>query len=283
VKKIFDLYTNKNWGYSRICQELNRNIDQYPTKKGATWAYSTIKQVLDNPIYVGMIRWGVRKDWAKKRRKGITEDYVLAKGKHQAIINDELWDKTRQKRELVGKTPEKKSNFKYLLSGLAKCPQCGSAMVAQRSTRKNKDGSKVTYRYYSCSKWNSHKGDVCKPNSIKAELLEEQVITNIKTFINSPSVIDKLVKDFGDKKNSSEIQNNIDNISKNIKKLKAKEDKYYTLLVDEIKLKKLKEDIILDKIECISKEIESLEVTLRSYTIQLENINKNKLNVSVKN
>lgn len=278
VRKIFDLYTNKNWGYSRICQELNRNIEKYPTKKGATWAYATIKQVLDNPVYIGMMRWGVRKDWAKKRRKGTTDDYVLEKGKQKAIISEELWQKTRQKRELVGKTPEKKNNFKYLLSGLARCPVCGSAMVAQRSTRKNKDGSKVTYRYYSCSRWNSHKGDVCKPNSIKAELLEEQVINNLKEFIHSPSVVDKLVKDFGNKNNSIEIENNIENISKRIKRLKADEDKYYKYLVNDEMLKTFKESKLKELVDNINKESEELEQELNNYKIKLENIKKNNIN-----
>lgn len=278
VRKIFDLYTNQNWGYSRICQELNRNIEQYPTKKGATWAYATIKQVLDNPLYVGMMRWGVRKDWAKKRRRGTTEDYVLEKGIHEAIISEDLWERTRQKRELIGKTPVKKTNFKYLLSGLAKCPVCGSAMVAQRSTRKNKDGSKVTYRYYSCSRWNSHKGDVCKPNSIKAELLEEQVIATIIDFVNSPNVIEKLIKNFGNNDNSTEIKNNIESITRKIKKLKTDENKYYTYLVDEEKLKKLNADKIADIIKNITNEIETLEGQLINFNRQLESINNNRIN-----
>lgn len=278
VRKIFDLYTNKNWGYSRICQELNRNIEQYPTKKGSTWAYSTVKYVLDNPVYVGMIRWGVRKDWAKKRRRGLTDDYVLEKGKHEPIIGEDLWQRTREKRDLIGKTPVKKTNFKYLLSGLPKCPDCGSAMVAQRSTRKNKDGTKVTYRYYSCSRWNSHKGDVCKPNSIKSEPLEEQVISKIKEFIYSDGIIDRIVKDLGSKNNSAEIQKNIDNITKRIKKLKNDEDKYYKYLIDDEMLKIYKESKIRELVSGINRELDKLEKELINYKTQLENINKKNIN-----
>lgn len=62
VKTIFDLYTNKGWGYSKICGYLNTRLEEHPTKRGSSWSYQTIKGVLDNPVYISKIRWDVRKD-----------------------------------------------------------------------------------------------------------------------------------------------------------------------------------------------------------------------------
>lgn len=88
VKLIFDLYANKGWGYSKICQFLNRNLNEYATKNNKSWSYATVKQVLDNPVYAGYIRWGKQQNWSKERRKGTTEDYVLVRGNHDPIITD---------------------------------------------------------------------------------------------------------------------------------------------------------------------------------------------------
>lgn len=278
VSLIFDLYTNKGWGYSKICQHLNRNLDEHPTKKGNTWAYSTIKQVLDNPTYAGKIRWGVREDWNKKRRKGITEDFILADGQHQAVISDELWQRTQIKRKEVGKTPEKLKNMHYLLSGLAKCPECGSAMVSHRTYRKKKSGEQVYYRYYSCSKWNTHKGEVCHPNSVKADILEEQVIKEIKTFVNNPNIISEINKRIGKANDTNRIEMQIKNLEKEIQKLKSSETKYYQLLTDEGKMKILSEEKVLEMIKANKEKMEIVLNEETEYRNKLQVIKEHKLN-----
>jgi site-specific DNA recombinase len=55
--------------------------------------------VLDNPTYAGYIRWGKQQDWSKKRRAGTTDDYVLVRGRHEAIISEELWQRTQELRK----------------------------------------------------------------------------------------------------------------------------------------------------------------------------------------
>lgn len=237
VKLIFDLYVNKDWGYSKICQLLNKNLEKHSTKKGKPWAYSTVKQVLDNPTYAGLIRWGKQENWNTKRRQGTTTDYILEKGIHEAIIDIDLWDRTRAKRKEVGKTPERLKHFTYLLSGLAKCPECGSAMVAARAHKKDKDGNKKFYRYYNCSYWNTHKGGTCHPNSVKAEALEEQVIQKVRDFINTPNIVEELAKRMGEKINTKEVQQEIKEKEKQFKKLKSSQDTYYGYLDNEEKKK----------------------------------------------
>ncbi|MDT8719524.1 recombinase family protein [Clostridium sp. 19966] len=288
VKTIFNLYTNENWGYSKICQFLNRNLDKYATKKGSTWAYATIKQVLDNPIFAGYIRWGVREDWAKKRRKGINKEVPLEKGLHKAIIDEDLWERTQAKRKLVGKTPTKLSNYTYMLSGLPRCPECGSAMVSQRSTRTNKkSGEKVTYRYYACSKWNSHKGDVCHPNAVRAEELEKQVSDKIIEFINSSDIARILEKEMKKESNTKEIENTIKDLEKQISKLQRRKDNY-TIMRGDGELSKEEylekkgevEDALLPLIEELNltkqklQTIKENQYTQEKLTVLLKNFDK---------
>lgn len=56
VKIIFDLYANQNWGYKKIACHLNKT--GYKTIRDNTWSIFSIKQIIDNPIYIGYIRWG---------------------------------------------------------------------------------------------------------------------------------------------------------------------------------------------------------------------------------
>lgn len=284
VRKIFDLYTNKGWGYSKICQELNRNLELYPTKKGASWAYATIKQVLDNPTYAGYIRWGVREDWSKKRRKGINKDVNLEKGLHEPIIDINLWEKTQEKRKLVGKTPVKLQNYTYMLSGLPKCPECGSSMVAQRSTRKNKNGEKKTYRYYACSRWNSHKGEICHPNAVKAEELEQQVTGKILEFINNPNIAGLLEKEMGKEVDTTDVENTIKNFEKQISKLQKRKDNYIIMRADgelsPVEFLEKKAEVE----ESILPLIEELNLTKHKlYAIKESQYTQEKLALSLKN
>lgn len=278
VRLIFDLYTNKNWGYSKICQQLNRNLDKHATKNGKAWAYSTIKQILDNPIYNGYIRWGKQENWNSQRRNGTTTDFILEKGIHEPIIDKDLWEKTQAKRLAVGKTPEKIKHFTYLLSGLAKCPQCGSAMVAARAQKKDKEGNKKYYRYYNCSYWNTHKGNVCRPNSIRAEVLEEQVIEVVRNFINSPNIIEELMKRMGDKIDIKEIESSMKSKEKQLKKLKADQNTYYGYLTDADKIKKLSEDKLFEIISNIDSQIESLQADLSELNIKKNSLSEEALN-----
>ena len=277
VRAIFDMYANKGWGYSRICQFLNCNLDKYATKNKKSWSYSTVKQVLDNPTYAGYIRWGKQQNWSTKRRKGTTDEYILVKGTHEPIMTEELWERTRELRK-DKKAPEKLQNMHYLLSGLAKCPDCGASMVSQRSQRKRKDGSKVWYRYYCCSQW-ANKKAVCKPNLIKANLLEQQVVERIMSFVKNPNLPEILAKRLGKSTDIKELEKKLKSIEAKIKKLKADEDKYYEYLVDDKKLKILKEEKILEKINELNCEMEQLEKEKENLSTQIDNIKNNTLNI----
>lgn len=273
IKTIFDLYTNKNYGYSRICKTLNSDSDTYPTKQGKGWSYQSVQQVLDNPTYAGYIRWGLHSNWAKKRRKATTDEYVLAKGQHKAIIDEDLWQRTqiRRKQQKEKHKTEKLENIHYLLSALARCPECNAAMTTQRSCRKRKsDGEKFWYRYYGCSQW-ANKKAICHPNLVKADLLEQRVIKRIKDFVQNPKLPELLAKRIGKNTDIQEIEKQIKGIDKKISKLNADENKYYAFLVDEERLKILKEEKILENIGRINKEIELLKEERESLSLQYEN------------
>ena len=58
VKKIYELYLEGNsmLGIAKILEENN-----IKTKRGGKWRQSTISSILNNPLYIGIVRYGVLK------------------------------------------------------------------------------------------------------------------------------------------------------------------------------------------------------------------------------
>lgn len=77
VRKIFKLYSD-GYGYKAIVNRINK--EGYKTKRGNQFAVTTVKEILKNPIYIGKIRYNVRQDWGKKRRKNINDNPILVEG-----------------------------------------------------------------------------------------------------------------------------------------------------------------------------------------------------------
>ena len=75
------------------------------------WTSGTVKRILDNPVYIGKIRYGKRTTEKVKGKRNEfirveTDDYMLFDGKHEAIIDEDTWNMVQNKRDLTGKTYE---------------------------------------------------------------------------------------------------------------------------------------------------------------------------------
>lgn len=133
VQLIFDMYANQNLGVDTICHHLDK-IGAAPLK-GDHWSSATIRSMLENPVYIGKIRWNSRKtvtsvengEITKTRPRAKANDILLYDGKHEAIISEETFYKAQER---LGKNTRQKSNTKVRnpLAGLVHC-QCGKAMT----------------------------------------------------------------------------------------------------------------------------------------------------------
>lgn len=191
VKEIFELFVNQKWGYSKIANSFNNR--GLRTRENNYWSKQSIKQIIDNPAYIGNIRWGVHMDWAKKRRQGTQTEYVLSKGKHTAIIDEEHWEKAQKIRKITGKISEKVYEGNYILSGLLKCPVCGASMVSHRTVKKRKSGESIIYRYYKCLTSVDKGSKACKANLVNADKAEEKVLRRINEVVKSKKIIEGII------------------------------------------------------------------------------------------
>lgn len=132
VRMVFELYADGS-GATKICNRLNA-IGSKP-KQGKLWTPPSIYSMIDNPLYIGKIKWGARKTVKKVIEGEIVKsnprnkDYQLYDGKHKAIIPEALWIAVRERRE-AGCIPKVKvsKELQNPLSGLLWC-SCGRMMI----------------------------------------------------------------------------------------------------------------------------------------------------------
>lgn len=132
VKMVFDMYVNQDMGRVNIAHHLNSL--KIPTRTGSLWAQDTLKTMLENEHYIGMVRWNWRKtvnvvedgEIKKVRPKTNVGEYLLYPGKHPAIISEELFQAAREKQGRNHRA-KSKTRVRNPLAGLLFC-QCGRAM-----------------------------------------------------------------------------------------------------------------------------------------------------------
>lgn len=228
VKRIFEMFSTGH-GYRSIANQLNH--DGYKTKMNRPFSICSVKDILDNPFYVGQIRYNRYENWSEKRRKGKSTEPILADGVHQAIIDEPLWEKVQLLRSKKGFASTKRFDGKFLLTGLLRCPQCGAAMTASVTKNTAKDGSKIIRTYYSCSSFRSKGRSICSANSIRKDDAERFVTDRIREVLVKPHILRGIVASINIRKNNriKPLQEELGAIKTKLSQIEEKRKKYFEL------------------------------------------------------
>ncbi len=232
VKLIFELYSEGK-GYKFISNYLNDC--NYKTINGLNFGIQSIRNIIKNPTYAGYVQFNKTVKYASKRREGGENDFIRTKGKHEAIVDLETWSKVQQinqKKSLNHTKKVKRGTF--LLTGILKCPQCGSPMVAGRVV-KNKGGRKIEFKYYQCSKYKNKGRKECSANSVNAEYIEEYVIDYLSKFSFSDDMVDRVVQKINKQVKTTvlPLKKQIETKVKELGKIEKRKSKVYTLYENE--------------------------------------------------
>lgn len=229
VRKIFEKYANTSMGSNGVSKYLEQQgIKKKARQNGKNTLFSAklIKDILDNPVYVGKIAYGRRKNEKVTGTRDQyhtvkQEDYMLFNGIHEAIIDLETWEKVQEKRKTQAKKYEhvNAGNEKiHLLSGLLKCPICGAGMYGNKSI-KNKNGKHYKdYFYYSCKHRTPVRGhEKCDfRKQLQEEKLDNAVAEIISKLVSNPKFADMMQKKINIKTDTSEIEKEISNLQKQL-------------------------------------------------------------------
>ena len=122
-----------------------------------------VSSVLGNPVYYGMIVYNRRTNSEEIRKN--PKEIISVRGRHEVIISEDVWMRVQEKRKRLRK-PQKKVDDPErisLLSGLVKCPVCGTGLVTKKNKRKNSNHGgyyKIVYSY-GCRNYRKSAGRVC--------------------------------------------------------------------------------------------------------------------------
>ena len=133
VRMIFEWYIKENIGTQTISNRLN-DMGIKPPKINK-WKPEAIRDILENPIYIGMIRWNTRKgiyvvvdgEFKKTRPVNKGDDRILTKGLHDPIITEELFNLAQEKRGRTHRTCNNK-HLRNPFASLLFC-ECGKSMA----------------------------------------------------------------------------------------------------------------------------------------------------------
>lgn len=101
------------------------------TRRGNKIENRTVNYILQNPIYIGKIRW-TPTGRASINRYRDAQDTVIVNGNHQPIVTIEQWEKAQAK---IAENKQKFARYqrnttsKVMLRGLVRCSSCGSTLV----------------------------------------------------------------------------------------------------------------------------------------------------------
>ena len=180
VRLMYDLYVNQNYGFGKIAQKLD-SLGIKP-RKAAHWSPAALKDMLENPVYTGKIRWNWRQnvklieqgEIKRSRPKSDESNWILVEGKHEAIISNELFEEAlKHKGRNIKATAKAKVRNPW--SGLLYC-ECGRAMSYRTYT---KNGVQKSAPRLLCDD-QIH----CKNKSTSYEAFEEFMIQNMTSTIN---------------------------------------------------------------------------------------------------
>ncbi|HPF39857.1 MAG TPA: recombinase family protein [Phycisphaerae bacterium] len=155
IRFIFEKRAFEKWGLRRIAADLNEM--GIKTLKGSPWRKTTVRSVLNNIVYLGHTRYGVR-----RKHKGIRnqiggvelklnpkEEWITVENTHEALISADTFEKAqatlrgtdgRADRALGGKRKL------MLFSSMIECKHCGANYQCRPRSKNGK-----RYEYYECS------------------------------------------------------------------------------------------------------------------------------------
>ena len=292
IRIIFDKFVHTNLGYNGVVNYLNNNgIKKKARQNGylTQFTTSTVKAILDNPVYYGKIAYGRRKT---TKIEGTRNEYhVVAQkefdvydGRHKAIVDEQLWKDVQAKRRATASKLEKKHDLdhEHVLSGLVKCPVCGAGLYGNVKRAKRKDGSYYkTYFSYACKhrlNKDGHKCDYHKQWS--EEKVDNAVSEIIRKLVNNPRFSEVMKTKINTSVDTSEAEKELANAKKVLKQLIGTKDKII-LQIDTLdildKNYDRKYDDLQKRLDTIYDKIGDAEELVSETEDKLSNIQKDKI------
>lgn len=175
VKTVFSRFLDGT-GTRTIAADLNElNIK---TRHGHNWENRTIDYMLQNPTYIGKLRFSPNGKATASHNYRMSDDTIIVDGQHEAIIDKETFAAVQ---ELIAKNRKKyPKNYNqrkenYFFRGIVRCSSCGSTLC-----QNNKGKSLQCHAYAKGSCKVSHNISIDKLRAAVIEALTDDAESKSK-------------------------------------------------------------------------------------------------------
>lgn len=277
VDMIFKMFAD-GIGYVRMTKILrerkilnpqayfNRNNPSYYKsdywRKDFDWHATSIRAILNNPVYLGKTVFGRTKTkgfFDKRRIEAPENEWVVCENTHEAIITQELWDTVHKM--MKAKRRENTKGEVQPFVGLVKCADCDSSLNVSY------DKKRGVYTGFSCWVYKNYGKERCTAHYISWKALNQIVLEDIRRNAS-------IAKHAEDKYLEMLVKLKTDRQKQDVKKYE-RELKKTEKRLNEISaiLKRMYEDLALNKIT--EERYQEMYVGFENEEAELKNRRKN--------
>lgn len=179
IREIFDRYIN-----GEPMREIATTFHKrgFRTKNGQPIDNRRIEYIINNPCYIGKLRWTTDGSRSVSKRNYNDDSVMTIDGHHKPIITMEQWEAAQRRQEDIKKAypkyARKTQDAEYMLKGLVRCSACGATLVRTGITNKcSNTRSMQCHNYARGSCTVSHAISLPKIDKAIISALEAAVIT----------------------------------------------------------------------------------------------------------
>lgn len=227
VELIFNKYL-EGVGLTDICRYLNNN--GIKPQRAKTWSEYLVRAILKNKTYIGYLH-------SKKNN-----NYI--EGKHQPIIDIELFNQVQQKLSKTTRVNNTSSGLKNPLAGLIYCSSCGRSMVRNKNTH--------NVEYIKC------KNIACNMESSRLTVIESELIKGLQLELDNFKAY-LINYDSEIKAKKIKVKNEIELLNKEIDKKETMITRACEFLEEGIYTK----EKYLERVSILNRDIDSIRSTIK--------------------
>ena len=151
ISKIFEWCATGQYSLDGLARKVYGEGFSYKNT-GKPVPKKTMRDILRNPFYNGVMRWGGK----------------TYQGAHEPIVSTELWKRTQDVFEERSTRNLRRGRYEFLFSQLLTCANCGCAIVGEMKKGK--------YIYYHCANYKRRCREGGKLTFVREDALKQQFV-----------------------------------------------------------------------------------------------------------
>lgn len=179
VREVFQRYANGEKQREIAIRLGERGIR---TKFGNMPENRWIDYMLNNPCYIGKIRWSLDGARAVSKRNYNNDNIMTVDGHHEPLISMELWEAVQERlsfqKKAYPKHARREQPVQYMLKGLVRCSSCGATMAMSSAV-----SGKSKVRTMQCC--NYSRGSCHTSHSVTMPKIEGALVEGLKTAVGN--------------------------------------------------------------------------------------------------